>query len=161
MKNLHYLLVALCLLTAVACDDDDGTSNPEIVSELYFGTFYGECFGNCATIYWLRNEELRIDTISYYYGSELSLGDTGAYNLLSDSLYQLTANLRADFPVQLYDEDETIGLPDAYDQGGYFIAVPSGSGYRFWQIDTNFDDVPDELEPFLTRVSAVMTALRE
>lgn len=162
MKNLFYLLLPFFLLVFTACDDDnDGSGNPEVVSELYFGTFNGECFGNCTTIYWLRNEELRIDTFDFYYGTELMLGDVGAYDLLPDSLYQLTANLRANFPTQLYDEEPTIGIPDAYDQGGYFIAVPSGSGYRSWQIDTNFNDVPDELEPFLTQVSEVMTALRE
>jgi hypothetical protein len=131
------------------------------VSELYFGTYYGECGGNCTTIYWARDQELRGDTIDFFYGAELLLGDLGAYPLLPDSLYQLAINLRADFPSQLYDEAETIGIPDAYDQGGYFIAVPEGSGYRSWQIDTNRDAVPTEMHVFLDRVDDAMSTLAQ
>lgn len=162
MKNLIYLFFTLCLLLVVSCDDDDnGSSTPGTVTELYFGTFRGQCGGNCTTIYWVRDQELRTDTINDIYAGLPTLGDLDAYPLLSDSLYQFTTEIRAAFPNQLYNEEPVIGIPDAYDQGGYFIAVPSGDGYREWRIDTNFDDVPDELEPFLNQVFDLMVILNE
>lgn len=154
------LLLAISLCYFASCEKDEDQILPAppagtSMTEIYFGTYYGMCIGECANIYWLRGEELLRDTISNFYASGLILGDVEAFDQLTEDEFEVANGLIEAFPQELVDQPATIGMPDAYDQGGFFIAIADDeaeNGYREWAIDTDLDNVPENLHPFLNEI---------
>ncbi len=59
-------------------------------------------------------------------------------------------------------DQETFGIPDAYDQGGYFFEARRADGtHRAWRLDTNLEALLEAIRPFATQVREVLETLEE
>lgn len=149
MKNA--LLLALVLL--LGCKKSE--TNPTNAEYQYFifGSYAGECGGNCAAIFKLENQQLFADDgLVYFTGSDnIPFQNTS----LSAEKIALAVTLSEQIPNSLFDQpDGLIGCPDCHDQGGYFVEVKLSNGeVRRWNID------PDEADfkPFCDAIRATVT----
>ena len=155
------LLIIMCLTLItgtciMSCSGEDQTAIPEFI----FGSYYGFCAGNCTQLYKAENGAL-------YPDAEDRLDKpAGELRFSSDVLdaadYARAVSLYENLPQQLYSNTEdTYGIPDAYDQGGYLLAVRDGSGYRSWFIDTNIDALPIFLQDYIIELRDFLEDLRE
>ena len=128
--RLTATVFALLLLMSCATSDD---AQDEF---LIFGSFHGFCVGNCTAIYKIENGELYEDNIDRAILDELSFKAAplprAQYNIAKDLLLNIPDEL-------LMTNEETIGCPDCYDQGGYYVSLKSGDGFRSYRIDTHLD----------------------
>jgi hypothetical protein len=103
---------------------------------LIFGSFRGFCVGNCTAIYKIENGELYEDNIDRAILDELSFKSTP----LARAKYDIAKDLLLNIPDELLlSNEETIGCPDCYDQGGYYVSFRSGDGLKSYRIDTRLD----------------------
>lgn len=131
------------------------------VEGFIFGTFAGECFGDCVNIYKLTADKLWQDQNRHLPGSSFS-GDQFDFESLSDSKYELVADFADDFPRALLEEtDNQIGCPDCYDQGGVYIGWYEDGNYRSWTIDVSKDDIPEYLHDFLDQLQLNIQLLKQ
>ena len=154
MKKI--LLLVLCVSFLFACEKEEDESDQ--FDYLMFGHFYGECLGEeCIEIYKITDDTLFEANQDTYPTDDFY---TGTFVGLPESLYQQINNLNLTVPQDLLDITETtIGIPDAYDQGGYYIELRSGNTHRMWKIDTNYDVVPDGIHGFLDDIQEAISLL--
>ena len=115
---------------------------------IIFGHFYGECWGEeCVEIFKIENENLYEDTTDHYPFGNAPYD--GMYVPLSSAKYELVKDLVTHVPNQLLNETDTIiGIPDAYDQGGYYLELEEAGNVRFWMIDSDTGNIPGYLHAF-------------
>ncbi|MBK6930411.1 MAG: hypothetical protein IPH12_05905 [Saprospirales bacterium] len=131
MKNALFFSVLLF----AACTKEPDVA-PSTNDYFIFGTYYGECAGNCSHIFKLEGQNLFADDMEYLQPDDLVFQ---SQSLAPDKI-ALAAALEAQIPASLFDETaETIGCPDCHDQGGYLVKIKTGDTVRQWFIDR---DVP-------------------
>ena len=152
---MKYLLVTLfsCVLF-FACDKDEKISDDVFT----FGAYAGECFGNCATLYQLTETELFADNVEYF---NLDFEELEFSSIpMEDSKFQLAKDFYNEIPTELSESDSnTFGTPDAYDQGGYFMAITGPDTFKTWYIDTNKEVLPDYLKTYVEKLEVLMPQL--
>jgi len=154
-KSGILLLLIISLAFSVACNKDD-SKNPldpegEISEYLVFGHFRGLCHGEaCIETYMLKEGKLFEDTQDRYF-----ITDEFLWVQLSHELYQSASDLETLLPQELVDiESKTFGIPDSYDQGGYYIEYKKeNSEAKVWRIDTDKSSVPDFLHLFMDELN--------
>jgi len=154
---MKYLLMTLfsCALL-FSCDKEDNNSEFEYI----FGSYAGECFGNCANFYKLEDESLYADDMEYFTHSLEEF--TFKNSALEQSKYILAKEFYEDLPNELIESTEiTFGIPDAYDQGGYFIVYIENNDTLFWNIDTNKEVLPEYLKNYIEKLEVLMPQLSE
>lgn len=160
-KIFNRLFAGLVLLGFFAnCNKDCGCQRQPDHEYLLFGKFAGMCWGEtCVEIFKIENENLYEDTTDQYpFGSAPY---NGVYILLSSTEYDLVKDLINYVPSELFSESDTIiGMPDAYDQGGYYLELRNSVETRFWLIDTDQDNIPSYLHAFTDTLNVYTTALR-
>ena len=117
-----------------------------------FGEYYGFCVGDCVDYYKIEEGVLYKDLLNEY-PSNTNNHDFVAYNAgYSASILDLGGEI----PSNIYNEPETIGSPDSFDQGGYYIEINNGGNIARWKIDKSNMYVPtylhavcDSLENYL------------
>ena len=138
------------ILTLFSCEMD------ECVDEQYliFGEFYGECQGDdCVKTFKLTKTHLYRDTKKQYGASDFNFKEMNA------DLFEKVEGLESHLPLELLNENETIGCPDCLDQGGYYIEfVHEGHVYN-WRVDKIRDATPAYLANFLDRIDNSMAAI--
>lgn len=156
MSKFTWFGLLLILLLTWSCKKEEDAGM--LIDDDYFsfGKFYGECIGDgCIAIYKIEDHKLYEDTLDQYPGNLNPY--EGDYVALHDSLYQMVANLPATFPAALLDETSTVlGMPDAGDWGGYYVAVKHNNQIRFWLIDTMEDNLPAYLIPFKNAIQQAL-----
>ena len=148
MKIRFYSLILFSLLL-VACSDDETLEVGDIQS-FVFGHSYGECLGDdCIITFKIEGEQLFKDTYQQYgYCQNPNYKDDG-FELQPDSSYQKVKDLISQIPAELLEQAEgTIGMPDAYDQGGIQIQITTSNGTKCWFIDNDDQNIPDFLHNF-------------
>ncbi|MFT3824056.1 MAG: hypothetical protein QM731_09050 [Chitinophagaceae bacterium] len=155
MKRLLPLLL-FAVLAFAACQKNN--SNDEQPTQLIFGKSYGECVGNCATLYKVYNGQLYPDNLSYfYYGGELKFSNTS----LSNEKYNIAKQLLDNFPAYLKNlSDSSFGCPDCHDQGAIYIQFSEKGVIKKWNIDPVESRQPDEIKAYIQQLNAVMTQLQ-
>lgn len=144
MKNFILLLLIVFVLFSCKKDEDP----PGNFDYLMFGHFYGLCAGEeCIEIYRITDDKLFEANQDIYPGDDFFSGTLVG---LPDSLFEQINSMNLTVPQELLDISESvIGIPDAYDQGGYYIEIFSDNTFRQWRIDTNYEAVPSGIHDFL------------
>ena len=165
MYRIHYyVLLLFAALTLAHCEKSIPTAEtpaPGDLAFLIFGGFYGFCLGpTCVETYQLKAGKLYVDQADTY---AKPFPYTGEWAERPAAEYALAAPLLTALPEEIWQADqETFGIPDAYDQGGYFIEARRVDGtHRAWRLDTNLEALPEAIRPFAAQVRAVLEELEE
>lgn len=164
MSRLAFFLLLFCSLAIWHCEKNVPTAetpDPAAIERLIVGQFYGMCMGPaCIENYLLEDGKLYVDEKDVYNQPFPYEGD---WTERPASDYAIAAPLLDAFPAALWQADqETFGIPDAYDQGGYFIEARRADGtHRAWRLDTNLDALPEAIRPFADQVRTVLQTLEE
>lgn len=155
-------ILFLLLSYSFSCEKDkvNSTENLELAGSLSFGTYYGHCRGECATIYRIQDGALFADdnvtNLYEYFEKEIPFQQTA----LPDSEYQKAKVLLETFPKAILDlQESTIGIPDAHDQGGIFLEYEEADFKRRWFLDTVIDRLPKDLQDYAKSVRDIMTQI--
>ena len=126
-----------------------------------FGHFYGFCIGEeCIEIYQIADSKLYEDELDQYPTSEAIY--EGSFRQLSNDKYELVKDLASQIPPELYlEEDGFIGLPDAADGGGIYVAVRNSLGIRYWLIDQMDNNIPEYLWDFKKDVNESISKINQ
>ncbi len=155
---MQKLLIALCLcLPFMACTDDEKIVQFGEDDQLIFGTFYGECAGNCTVLYKIQSGSLFEDDVDFGIPEVILFNDLP----LSEADYLIAEELANTFPSDLTDSDkEVYGCPDCADQGGVYLELKQGDNTRKWRIDTRNDEQSAQILAYKARLFMVMDSLR-
>ena len=155
MKNL---LVILCLcLPFTACKDNEEFCQFEDGDYLIFGTFYGECAGNCTVLYNIQNDFLYEDDVEIGIPDEIPFMSTP----LSEEKYLIGVELSTTFPSDLIDSQKDVyGCPDCADQGGVYLELGKGGLFRKWRIDSADDEQSAQIVDYKRRLYMIMDSLQ-
>ena len=159
MKYLH-LILFIAVISFFGCSKESPGQKCETLVEghLIFGTYYGECLGNCAFLYKIENCLLYEDDMESYYTDDLSFNS----DPLSQEDYELALDAEAMFPADLWNEtDSVFGIPDAYDQGGIYIEKNNAGTIRKWHLDTNEEAIPEYLREYAALIKNLVLSLEE
>lgn len=149
-RKLGFIVVVVMLLTA--CNP----STPTTTDYLIFGDFYGMCGGpSCVDYYKIEGGSLYEDQLSEYPGNNPAhhfISYTGVY-------HPAVLDLENWLPLNIYLEGNTIGMPDAYDQGGFYIEVHKNGNTQYWLIDRDTANIPPYLHAICDTMDNYLTAL--
>ncbi len=160
-SNFTFLCSILFVLTLSNCTMVDPVrAELEINPVLVFGTYYGFCGGDCAHLYKIENQKLYadqgIDNLYLFRDRELPF----ATEPRPEEDYAKAKFLISDFPNQLLQEEQqTLGNPDAHDQGGIFLELTMGEEVKKWYLDTSTERLPEYLQEYAKQVMAVVEML--
>lgn len=145
MRRISILLI---LVVALGCSDTPEPQWEFDQSTFIFGQFYGFCLGeSCIEIFSIDGGRLYEDTSDRYPAYDAPY--VGTYRLLPDEKYQLVRDIPELVPSELISNHDTvIGQPDAGDWGGYYLEFHDRGRRRFWLMDKNELNLPEELKPF-------------
>ncbi|MEO1627795.1 MAG: hypothetical protein AAFV25_21785 [Bacteroidota bacterium] len=123
---------------------------------LIFGTFYGECIGNCTTVFKLTSTQLFADDLDQGLPEDLPFQS----DPLEDAKYQSAKMLLDDFPGDLLGSDKRVyGCPDCGDQGGFYFQLKRGEQVDIWRVDTWDEEQSGEIVAYKKAVREVMDGL--
>lgn len=150
MKNVFFAVILLALISS--CKKEPVNTDPEYFS---FGSAYGECIGNCANFFQIKDGQLFGDDMTYLV-TPLVFTDTA----LPADKYELAKPLLDNFPAYLLDNpNQTFGCPDCADQGGIHIEMKKDGEVLSWHIDTNIDNQPAEIQAYIADLRSVLEQL--
>jgi len=133
------------------CSKDDND-----IDSFAFGTAAGECYGNCARFFLIKNNNLYPDDMDYYYNADLKFQNEP----LSVDKYNLAKSLVDDFPIYLKNNpNKTFGCPDCYDQGGVHIEINRNGDIEIWHIDMSVDSQPTEIRNYIQEMLNILEQL--
>jgi hypothetical protein len=149
-------LLATCLLS---CKSEKVAPAQDY---LVFGWYHGECRGEtCIDIFKLDKlaGQLYEDTTDTYPSSAAPYN--GQYELKALAQYQQVQMLPQRIPAQLLTQPTGIvGQPDFADGGGYYVELLDNGQRKFWLIDTQKQNIPTYLHPFVDELAAKIQALQ-
>lgn len=150
MKNL--IGIALLMTLLISCKKETTKLDPEYFS---FGTAYGECGGNCANFFQIRDGQLFPDDMDYLV-SPLVFQDEA----LPSDKYELAKTLLDSFPTYFLDDpNQTYGCPDCADQGGIHIEMKKNGEVIYWHIDTIDSNQPEEVQDYIAELRSILDQL--
>jgi hypothetical protein len=122
-----------------------------------FGTAYGECLGNCARFFQIKDNKLYADDMNYYFNSDLKFLNEP----LPAEKYNLAKKLIEDFPDYLRNNpNKTFGCPDCADQGGIHFVIKNNDKIEYWHIDTVLDNQPAEIKEYIQEMLSILEQLQ-
>ena len=145
------LIFFMIILISGSCEKDDLLD----VEYFAFGTAYGECIGNCAKFYMIKDNSIFPDDIDYYSGA-LSFSS----QKLAEAKYLLAKKLVDDFPQYLVSNpNSTYGCPDCADQGGIHIEIKENNDIKLWHIDTVVANQPEDIRAYISELLGVLAEM--
>lgn len=154
------LLLALTACKKEAIDCQEAVCSNQFCEELVFGVAYGMCppgTDNCSQLYRLTSVGLDEETNNVYPGDA---NNNFAYRARPASDHSIALPLIQQLPSQLLQQPNgSIGCPDCVDQGTYFIQYNTMSGTQTWRIDTDLNNVPTYLHPYLNQMQQAIDQL--
>ncbi|GAA3954774.1 hypothetical protein [Hymenobacter algoricola] len=169
MDSFNHLIMPsfkiLLTITALAAAVLTGCKEERVMpgqDYLVFGWYHGACQGEgCVDIFKLdKNAGLLYEDSTDRYPSSTAPYE-GQFGLTSAAQYQLVQDLPALLPHQLLTQPiGTIGQPDFADGGGYYVEITNNGQRKFWLIDTNKDNIPTYLYPFVDALQAKIIHLQ-
>lgn len=153
MKNM--LLIFALFLFLVSCKDKDNTSEPSQTEYFIFGTGFGKCVGNCSHFFQINNGKIYPDDmLSAYTQMKFSITP------LSNDKYLLAKSLLDSLPQYLINNpNTTIGCPDCADQGKIYIELKSNGVIINWNIDTDSNIYPKEIQSYIAKLKKIVDQL--
>ncbi|MCX6334918.1 MAG: hypothetical protein NT092_11550 [Bacteroidia bacterium] len=151
--KLKYIITLGLIFFVSFCKKDD----PLDIDYFAFGTAYGECLGNCANFFMIKDNNLYADDMDYYSGSTLKFQNEP----LPVEKYNLAKQLLDDFPGYLEDNPNvSFGCPDCADQGGIHIEIKEDGVVKSWHIDTFVTNQPDKIRDYIQEMLDVLEQLK-
>ena len=125
---------------------------------LLFGQYFGLCGGEqCVEIFKFENDLLYEDTLDIYPSRDIYMG---AYIPLDHTVFEEVESVRDEIPSYLLQRpDTTFGIPDAYDQGGLYLAYLQGQQEYYWHLDRDENNIPDELRSYQRQLRDLIDSL--
>ncbi len=159
MKSYFIAFIFGIFLLPSCSNDDDQTNNSEGAS-LVFGSYAGECFGNCFDVFKIDNAKLEEDRVVDFFTQNYSF--KGSFTF-SNPLYLMYRNILNEIPTEFISgSDKTYGCPDCADQGGFYFEVTTAEGKtKKYSVDTNnTDDQSAEIITFKNKISEIIKNLK-
>lgn len=143
MKAVKLSILMLCTSFQMQACSNGQTKDPASPDYLIFGSYAGECVGDCATLFKVEGEKLYIDTIEYPRGVnsrgrpnpvEITFNQTA----LTQEYYDIAEKVLNNFPDELHElESQTFGCPDCDDRGAIYLEIKFQGTRKIWTIDTS------------------------
>lgn len=147
------MLLILISVSLFAYCSKEKSSDPDYFA---FGIAHGECLGNCAKFFQIKDNKLYADDMDYYSNSDLKF----LKEPLSEEKYNTAKKLIEDFPDYLKNNpDKTFGCPDCADQGGIHIEIKNYDIIEYWHIDTDFNNQPAEIKGYIQEMILILEQL--
>ncbi len=149
------LLIILCFIALFSCKDN--SVKTETSDKYIFGFFAGYVATNIYShIYKFENNTLYEDT-NHDYATYFKEYDAN-WKKMPDSMKVHLNNTIWEIPQQLYNEKDTVfGMPDAYDQGGFYLQVIKKDGTsRYWLFDSNTKDIPQYMVSYIENLRSII-----
>ena len=157
--KFKYCLLIVCALSIFSCgtEEEKGLCDSPEGDQLIFGTYYGECIGNCTFLFKIENCEVFEDDMEWFYGEDLKFKP----DALTNDEYLIAEEALNKFPNDLWNEqvDSVFGIPDAYDQGGIFIQKITNGELKSWNLDTNEEVLPTYLAEYAAVLKTIVLDL--
>jgi len=151
MKIISFL--AFLLFICASCGDDDMKSSVTD-DDVIIGLYFGECIGDCATMYLLSGEEIFPDVIENGYSEEPAFSDEAI--IVDNNIRSRFTSLGSDTPQMLLDNPGGVfGMPDAGDWGAIYYQL----GETSWTLDNAIENNPEEIQDFVTEIIALIGEL--
>ncbi len=158
--KLYYILFICSIFLFPSCSNDDDQGSNNRSESLVFGSFAGECFGNCFDIFRIDNTKLEEDRVVDFFTQNYSF--KGSFTF-SNQMYLMYRNILNEIPTEFINgSDKTYGCPDCADQGGFYFEVTTAEGKtKKYIVDTNnTDDQSAEIITFKNRISDLTKDLK-
>lgn len=141
------------------CQESVKSSKPDSPEYIIFGRFAGECLGErCVEMYKLTGSQL-LESITDTYPSAKHPYN-GSFKALEPYLFEVIQPLQEEFPTQLLQEPAIIiGQPNARDQGGIYFEYYDKNIHRYWLIDTDRNNIPEYLQPFMNELDIYISII--
>jgi hypothetical protein len=160
MKKLTFILFSLLLIFIISCKKEKTVTPLNLNNGDYFifGTYAGECTGDCARFFVLKDNNIYADdNVNYFYNDSLQFNAAP----LTTEKYNLSKSLLTDFPTYLLQhKNETFGCPDCTDGGALYIKIKIDGITSFWYIDNFTGNQPEEIRNYITQMETVINSLR-
>jgi len=160
MLRIYSSLFALFVF--ISCNKSIGPSSVTTTEDiLIIGLTFGECGGDCQTLYKLEDGKIYRDLESGYWNgsSMLNFSDISIEN--KDAEEEM-AQLLANFPQFFLDSTEQrFGCPDCGDWGAIPVVLFSEDGQRTWIVDNDNKGNPKELQDWVNDAQDLMEDLWE
>ena len=151
MMKLSICGLLACSMILLGCSDSKSDDVMSDEATLIFGSYAGECSGDCSDVYILDKSSLAVDGDNRYPTNDFFVGN---FLPLPESDFNIAKALLAIFPTDLLNETAIVlGCPDCADQGGYYLEYQTAGFHAAWRIDTNLDEVPSYLHAYITILS--------
>ena len=155
MRRIIYSLVFVSSLFFIACGDDSENLNESNSDSVIIGIYFGECIGDCATMYELRGDDIYPDIIENGYSQEPEF--SGDPLSVSEDLLKRFQAIESDTPDFIFDSSETsFGCPDCGDWGAIHYQI----GDQSWTLDNMVENNPDEIQGFVRTIQTLLEDLR-
>ncbi len=156
------LLALLVSIFTVSCDKKNETLPQTSGDYIVFGWFGGLCSENCVDIYKIEGGLLYKNTSTTYPSGDGSIPYSGTFEEQSNMKYVSVKDLKSKVPDDLWlQTNTTFGMPNAYDQGGYYVELFSDDILSNWVIDTDPVNLPNWLNPFASELFDAQQALAD
>jgi len=151
--KMKLLLIAITISLFSFCSKEKSLDFDYFV----FGTAHGECLGNCARFFQIKDNKLYADDMNYYSNSDLKFLNEP----LPAEKYNLAKKLTEDFPDYLKNNpNRTFGCPDCADQGGIHFEIKNNDRIEYWHIDTDVDNQPAEIKEYIQEMLLILEQLQ-
>ena len=162
-SNCYKILLVLIAFgfTFSSCNinDEDLEVLPKDDRTLIFGTYFGFCFGDCTQLFKMESGEIFADE-----GVDRLIVDealTFQANPLPESDFALASPLY-NIPDSLFlEEKTTLGIPDAYDQGGLYLELTEQDKTLRWYLDSSVSALPEYLQEYAQLIKDVTEELKQ
>lgn len=153
----------MILLAFSACNDSklEGEETETGDADFVFGWSYGECGGDCATLFKYDDDALYLDDVRGYM---VAFEDVEFQDVTVDDATALAKvkDLIEDFPEYLIESTEVrFGCPDCGDWGAIHIMLEIDDEERWWTLDNQIDGNPEEIQAWTQRVQDLIIELSQ
>jgi len=160
----------MLFLALTACGQAEVPSEP-LSDYLIFGTYFGECYGDCTTLIKIENGKAYADDVEFPF--KKTRAESGAFyyppldhikfqkEAIPNDYYEISKGLLEKFPEDFARLDsQEFGSPDADDTGGIYLEVRLNGERKVWTIDgSQHADLPEEVLQFRESLNDVSEAI--
>ena len=148
MIRFYLGIFLICILCS--CSKNNNGNNYEAI----IGISFGECAGDCVTLYKLNEGAIFPDTEGGYFTSNPSFSDTAL--IIPDNLVSRFEEIVSNTPSLLLDNSESVyGTPDAGDWG----SIHFFNSEREWTLDNSNRNNPEEIQDFVMEIQDLIDEL--
>lgn len=160
MKKPFLILLSIVIVFTLSCKKENPITPLDLSSGDYFifGEYAGECYGNCARFFVIKDNNIYGDLNDYFYSADSLKFSSAA---LSITKYNLAKPLLTDFPTYLNNhKNETYGCPDCTDGGAVYIILKQDGITSHWNVDNFIQNQPEEIRDYIARMHTIIADLQ-